>query len=454
MSKTLLKNKFPTAQILIVDDTAANIILLSEILNNEGYQISAARDGEKAIKIARYKVPDLILLDIMMPNMDGFETCQELKSHASTKDIPIIFISAKTEIDDLVTAFALGAVDFINKPFHEDEIHARVTNQLKIRDLNQKLAASEFKMRQLLGNYQFQSERLQQIVDHVVDAIFEINLSGKIQFSNPAVEKLFAYSSKELQGMCFCELLAEPFASLYREFFETSLLEGDQGYFSGEKIFELTAKRKDGSEFPIDFAFMKISVSKDAYLAVIHDITVHKDKQEKFRSLSNIDPLTSLANRRHFEEVFAKEWLQSRRNNTQIAFIMIDIDLFKQFNDSYGHQAGDDCLQQVALTLKNIIKRPSDLVARIGGEEFAVILPDTSQEGTIQIAEQLRADIQALKIEHKQSAHEVVTISLGIAISSINQQPGSSARLYQMADGALYAAKHSGRNRYTLASNS
>ncbi|MCU7968252.1 MAG: response regulator, partial [gamma proteobacterium symbiont of Bathyaustriella thionipta] len=296
-------NKLSPAKILIVDDTPANITLLSEILEKKGYQISAARDGEKAIKIADHTQPDLILLDIMMPIMDGFETCQQLKSQTNTKDIPIIFISAKTEMNDLVTAFSVGGVDYINKPFHEDEVNSRIINQLQIRNLHQQLTTSELNMRNLLTNYQFQSDRLQHIVDHVVDAIIEISISGSIQFANPAVEKLFGYPVEELMTVDFSQLLAEPFASLYDEFFETSLLEGEQGYFSGDKIFEITAKRKDGSEFPIDFSFMKISTGKEMYLAVIHDITVHKDKEEKFRSLSNIDPLTNLANRRHFEEV-------------------------------------------------------------------------------------------------------------------------------------------------------
>jgi diguanylate cyclase (GGDEF)-like protein/PAS domain S-box-containing protein len=446
-------NKSSPAKILIVDDTAANIALLTEMLENKGYQISAAGDGEKAIKIAKHITPDLILLDIMMPGMDGFETCRHLKKQETTKGIPVIFISAKTEVDDLVTGFSVGGVDYINKPFHEDEVNARITNQLQIQQLNQQLATSELHMRQLLINYQYQSERLQQIVDHVVDGIIEITTLGNIQFANPAVEKLFGYTTKELENINFSELLAEPFASLYGKFFETSLLEGEQGYFSGNKIFEITAKRKNGSEFPIDFSFMKISVGKEMYLAVIHDITTHKDKEEKFRSLSNIDPLTNLANRRYFEEVFAKEWLSSRRNNKPIAFIMIDIDCFKQFNDTYGHQAGDDCLTQVSAALKNNIKRPSDIVARIGGEEFAILLPDTSEEGVFKIAEQLRTDIQALQIPHSGSEHQVVTISLGIAITKVGEQYSSSDMLYQMADEALYEAKHSGRNCYTIAAD-
>ncbi len=444
-----------SAKILIVDDTPANIALLSEILENKGYQISAARDGQKALKIAQHILPDLILLDIMMPNMNGFETCEQLKNQESTRDIPVIFISAKTEVNDLVTAFSLGAVDYINKPFHEDEVNARISNQLKIGDLNQQLALSEQGMRKLLSNYQFQSERLQQIVDHVVDAIVEINMSGHVQFTNPAVERLFGYSAQELQAINFSLLLAEPYAGLYEQFFATSLLDEGEGYFSGDKVFEIVARRKDGTEFPIDFSFTRISVGQEMFLAVIHDITVHKDKEEKFRTLSNIDPLTNLTNRRGFNEFFYKEWLRERRNNKQFSFIMIDIDNFKSFNDTYGHQAGDHCLQAVAHALQINIRRPGDVVARIGGEEFAILLPNTSERGVQEIAEQLRDDIQALAIEHSQSEYGVITISQGLAIEkNADDYKQTSEKLYRMADEALYRAKASGKNCYVLAENS
>ncbi|MCU7966566.1 MAG: GGDEF domain-containing protein, partial [gamma proteobacterium symbiont of Bathyaustriella thionipta] len=125
-------------------------------------------------------------------------------------------------------------------------------------------------------------------------------------------------------------------------------------------------------------------------------------------------------------------------------------DYFKPFNDTYGHQVGDDCLKQVAASLSNNAKRPSDMIARIGGEEFAVLLPDTSQEGAVKIAEQLRTDIQALDIPHSGSNYKAVTISLGVAITDNSDQTHSSAKLYQMADEALYEAKNSGRNCYRI----
>ena len=449
-------NKITSGQILVVDDTQDNIALLTEILQNKGYQISAARDGERAIKIARHIIPDLILLDIMMPGIDGFETCKRLKSLDSTKAIPVIFISAKTDMSDLVTGFSVGGTDYITKPFHEEEIYARVENQLKIKNLNHQLATSEVNMRDLLVEYQQQSEQLQQIVTLVIDGLLKLNSSGEIQDANPAIEKLFGYSTQALQSINFTRLLAEPFASQYENLFEHNSLELEHNGlelehdFSKEKSVELIGKRQDGSEFPIEFSLLKMPASEKMYLAVIHDITVHKNKEEKLRDLSYLDPLTNLSNRRYFDENFARVWLQGQRTRSQIAFIMIDIDFFKQFNDSYGHQAGDVCLIKIAETLKDNIKRPGDIVARIGGEEFAVILPDTSKEGVIQVAEQLRHNVQALKIPHCDSIYNVITISLGIAITTPDNECHASSMLHKMADEALYQAKQSGRNQYTV----
>ncbi len=444
-------NNTPAGKILIVDDTAENIALLTEILQTQGYQISAARDGERAIKIACHTLPDLILLDIMMPGIDGFETCRQLKNQPLTQTIPVIFISAKTDMDDLVRGFAVGGMDYINKPFHKEEIYARVANQIKIQRLNQQLASSEANMRQLVEDHQQQSDKLQQIVTLVIDGILELNHLGEIQQANPAIDTLFGYNPQALQAISFTRLLAEPYAQQYDKLFagDQLALEHD---LSTLKRIEIDARRHDGSEFPIEFSLMKIPSSSEekTWLAVIHDITEHKNKEEKLRHLSYIDPLTSLANRRRFDEDYARLWLQGKRRKNQLAFIMIDIDFFKQFNDIYGHQAGDICLQQVAKSLKDNIKRPCDIVARIGGEEFAVILPDTSKEGVRVIAEQLRKNVQTLEIAHSGSTYDVVTISLGVAITLIGEQCQSASMLYQMADEALYQAKQAGRNKYTV----
>lgn len=437
-----------TAQILLVDDKPANISLLTSILQEQGHQILAANNGEQAIKIATHILPDLILLDIMMPGIDGFETCRRLKNQPRTQSIPIIFISAKNEVEDVLMGFSVGGVDYINKPFYAEEVCSRVKNHLKIQKLHKDLLTSEAKMSHLLANYQHQSERLQQIVDHVTNGIVEIDHSGQIIFSNPAVEKLFGYTEEELLNINFFEFLVEPFAQLYQKKIAVHIESRDEEGFLDETLVEIQARRKDGSLFPIDFSLVKIAMAKDVYMAVIHDVTAHKEREEKLRYLSNIDPLTKLVNRRYFDQQFKKEWQRNQRgksNENQMAFFMIDIDFFKPFNDTYGHQAGDVCLVDVANSIVSHTRRSSDFVARLGGEEFGVIITETSRQGVIQISEQIRSAVETLNILHSGSEQGIVTISLGGVI--INGECGSAEDLYKKADQLMYQAKESGRNK-------
>lgn len=172
---------------------------------------------------------------------------------------------------------------------------------------------------------------------------------------------------------------------------------------------------------------------------------------EKLRKLSLTDGLTGIANRRWFDEFFEREWKLAQRNKTQLGLIMIDIDYFKAYNDTYGHEAGDKCLKKVAEALASTVKRPGDFVSRFGGEEFAVVMPDTDNEGLAHVAELLRASVEAAQIEHCQSQiGNVVTISIGAAIAA-PQQELSTKDLIINADRALYEAKHHGRNRWIIA---
>ncbi len=171
------------------------------------------------------------------------------------------------------------------------------------------------------------------------------------------------------------------------------------------------------------------------------------EANKKLEHLANYDVLTEVANRRNFMDTFEKEWKRSRRNKLPLSLIMIDVDFFKAYNDNYGHQAGDECLKNIAPLLQEVLTRPGDMVARYGGEEFVVILPETNLEGTILIAEKLRSKVESAKIPHDLSTiSDYVTVSLGTAttIPNIRKKPDS---LIAAADKALYKAKRNGRNR-------
>ncbi len=169
---------------------------------------------------------------------------------------------------------------------------------------------------------------------------------------------------------------------------------------------------------------------------------------QQLEHLANHDKLTQLANRRYFDDYFHQEWLRSARDKVPLAAILCDIDYFKQYNDTYGHPAGDECLVQVAQAIRHVVKRPADLVARYGGEEFAIILPNTAYEGAIQVVQELCELLDRLQIPHSASpVKSQITLSYGIA-SSIPDVNASPQTLIDRADRALYCAKAEGRNCY------
>ena len=174
-----------------------------------------------------------------------------------------------------------------------------------------------------------------------------------------------------------------------------------------------------------------------------------KKANKKLEKMASMDGLTGLANRRLFDEILKKELLRAKRNNSTISLIMADIDNFKDYNDNYGHQAGDQCLKKIAKTIEETTNRPADLAARYGGEEFSIILPDTNKEGAIKIAEKIRENIISLEIEHaKSDVAEYVTLSLGVNSSKINSEIDDKRieEFIEKADKALYKAKENGRN--------
>ncbi|MFP4007201.1 MAG: diguanylate cyclase domain-containing protein [Spirulinaceae cyanobacterium] len=324
-----LKN---TSKILIIDDSSINIHVLTKILEKNNYRTEIAETGLLALKIVRQNRPDLILLDIMLPDMNGYAVCKMLKADPKIQDIPIIFMSALEEVPDKVKAFEVGAVDYMTKPFEPVEMIARIETHLRLRSLQVKL--------------QEQNQQLQQ----------------------------------EIHDRCIAE-------------------------------------------------------------------TALKQANLQLKRLAHLDGLTQVANRRLFDDTLTQEWRRLQRDRLPLALILIDVDYFKDYNDFYGHLAGDDCLRQIARALSQAVKRPADLIARYGGEEFAVILPNTKTEGAVNVAQRIQDYIHNLAIPHKRSqVRNIVTASLGASslVPSLDQSPED---LIASADRALYQAKQNGRDR-------
>jgi diguanylate cyclase (GGDEF)-like protein len=323
-------------RILIVDDSPDGQLLIKSILKAEGYtDLSTAESALDAFKLLGMDNPttvateiDLILMDIVMPEMDGIEACRLIKSFEYLRDIPIIIVTATGQAKELQMAFAAGAIDYIPKPLNKAELLARVRSALKLK--------------------------------HEMDC-------------RKAREKELLRVKKQLE-----------------------------------------------------------------------------QANQILQRLSSLDGLTGIANRRRFDEFLEQEWRRATRDATPLSLILIDIDFFKAYNDTYGHQIGDDCLKQVANMLSSKLNRSGDLVARYGGEEFVVLLPGTEVKGAAVIAKGLCAGVEALKIAHSNSQiSDRVTISLGVA-SAIPELNSSPADLISAADQALYQAKQEGRNRVKI----
>ncbi len=288
--------------ILVIDDSPELLLSIGATLEAT-YEVLLATSGEAGLKLAEEAHPSLILLDIMMPGLDGFETCQRLQKNESTRDIPVIFLTAMNKPEDEVRCFEMGGVDFITKPFSPVVLRARVGTHVRLKK---------------------QADTLN-------------------------------------------------------------------------------------------------------YLAIR-------------------DSLTGLFNRREFDDRFERECRACMRVGKALSVMLIDIDYFKQYNDTYGHQKGDECLQAVARSISSQLQRGRDLVARYGGEEFACLLPEIDGDSLKVVAERVRAAVEALAIPHGNSqASDYVTVSIGIA--STNDCEGHRQTLLEQADTCLYQAKDAGRNR-------
>ncbi len=485
------------SNILIVDDTPNNLELLFTYLKNADYKVLVAQDGNKALKIAKTANPDLILLDVMMSGINGFETCRQLKINPDTKDIPIIFMTALAETKSKVKGFELGAVDYIIKPIDREELLARIHTHLTVQHLHQRLA-KEVKNKQLLFEI---SDRIRQSLD--LDLIFQTATQEILKVlecnrvvlaclsnENISIEAQSIASSKvtklpkKIAVEYFC-----PNRQEYQNYRKGKILtvENIDNLDSDIQVLQAQASNCTRLIVPILLEENTVKANKfyplwgwlitdrscsrkwkpeeielcrniTAQLAIaIKQGLVYQQLQitnqqlqkshKRLQQLALLDPLTQVFNRRYFDQQLNLEWRRLKRNEpSPLSLIMCDVDCFKIYNDTYGHQQGDKCLQQIACAVINAIKRPADLLARYGGEEFVIVLPHTPQAGAIKVAESIRVAVKNLNIPHVNSTVDsVVTISLGIA-SAIPNAQNSPALLVEAADQALYLAKNRGRD--------
>ncbi len=419
--------------IMVVDDTPANLTLLRNILEPEGYKVLLATSGEKALELLNRITPDLILLDVMMPGLDGFATITRIKQLPSAKDVPVIFVTAKAEQADIVKGFECGAVDYITKPVQQLETLARVQAHLRIQHL--------------LQVERRQAEQIRAVINNITDCIVVIDKEGFIQSANPATEHLLGYCQQALCQKHIAEIFnfdGEPSA-----FLEILMHHQDNHPWWRYPC----GVRADDKKVPVDVNIREMFTKEPSYVVVIQDISLYRHEIDQLHQLSETDPLTNIHNRRYFEILLEQSWQHCKRNLQGISLLFVDVDYFKAYNDCYGHQEGDSCLKLVAKALNGALSRGVDSVSRYGGEEFVAILPDCHQSGAVKVAENMLNAVRQLNIEHRASEFQIVTVSIGVASCdhSLSQQPiGSTKALLAQADKALYHAKSGGRNRLEI----
>ncbi len=491
--------------ILVVDDTPSNLNVLFSYLRSSGFKVLVAQTGDNALKSAEYTKPDLILLDILMSGIDGFETCRLLKINPQTIDIPVIFMTALSDSINKVRGFELGAVDYVTKPIQKEELIARIQTHISLERLRHNLVQQNVNLHQKAEQEQLLSQLSERIRDSLdINLIIQAAATEILNFldcSRAIITRLedgYIYIEEQVVKSGILEISQDSAAHKY------FIQDGEEAkYLKGEIIEIDDISNSDlGSHFledlqnfqvkatlTIPILFKKTANHED--LSVNSNVlwgflTVHQCNQKRkwqieeikfikrlvnqlaigihqgriysrlstankeLKNLALRDPLTKVFNRRYFDEKLEKEWKRLQRIPSPLSVIMCDVDCFKSYNDTYGHQTGDECLRMVAESISNTLKRPADCVARYGGEEFIVILPYTPPQGAFKVAEAIRDRVKKLNIPHTASSvSSVVTISLGVA-GSIPSRDDNPLSLLEAADQALYLAKAQGRDRVQI----
>ena len=481
-------------RILLADDSPSLLNMVESLLTREGYEVITARNGIEALEKIYHKSPDLVILDVIMPKMTGYQVCRILKSDKETKNIPLILLTAQDQQKDKFWGLEAGADKYIAKTSELAYVLIPEVRHLleKFRDLlrpetlsHRDIDSSEIisLVNSLLDKQLFESTIINEVnnlavsiqdygelikeilllinklISYQIGLIFLIDenenqlwVRTNIQLDREIVEQFQEKITREIKDEVEGYILSPINTNVIfdkDEYYEPEICDslGEiQSYFSKVLylrnkcvgLFALADKRPQ--QFNAEVIYNCNLVLKQG-LIVIDNAKLYKKTQE----LAITDGLTQVYNHRYFHEQMSRETSRTTRYKHELSLIMIDIDHFKHFNDFYGHQAGDIVLKEIAHLLQTKL-RDVETVARYGGEEFVIILPETSNENAIQVAERLRKTVEEHEFSIKAKyPGEKITISLGVA--SFPDDAKEALELISKADGFLYLAKEKGRNR-------
>lgn len=424
-------------KLLLVDDKQENLFTLKRILASVGGELHTAMSGQEALGLMLEHNYALVLLDVQMPNMDGFETATLMREHVKTRDIPVIFVTAlSTDHRYIKAGYAAGAVDYLLKPIDSAILLGKVRVFLE-------LAHKRFSLESAMAQLQRVSRRHQVILNCANEGILGVDKTGHIMFSNPSAETLLHAQESNLSGFHLSKIFAD--SGEADDALENVLqLVATEGQHRSE---DARFSRLDGSCFPVDYSCAAIVDNEHEYagcVLVFNDITERKNVEQQLIRLARYDDLTGLANRTLFRDSLRKSMARAKRNGRLMGLLFFDLDRFKSVNDELGHSAGDELLREIARRLQQGV-RESDLVARLGGDEFAVVIDEIENAANAgQIAEKLLSELaRPMMIEGRR----VNTFtSIGIAIYEGDED--SPEAIIKKADTAMYEAKRRGRNGY------
>jgi len=435
-------------KVLAVDNDPIMLKFFSRILEKAGLQVVIAGDGVTAIYTLESYTPDLFLVDLVMPNIDGRALCRIIRSKKKFKTTPIVIISA-IAAEETINTVALGANLCIAKvAFAEMEVIINKfldTPQLLWDPTlgNRVLGVKDLSPRNITNELLTINSHFRIMLDSISNGILEIEQNKRIIYANPAALRFFSMPPEIMLGSYVSQIFQIDTDELFSPLINASASNTDP---TGRHIRISVRNRL------LDVSVVASNHNQDTQVIVMEDITEREKAQEdlleankRLEVLARIDGLTNVSNRRHFDELLHQEWGRLKRENGELALLLCDIDYFKDYNDTYGHLEGDQCLKDIAQTINSTLQRPSDMAARYGGDEFVIILPNTMLEGALHLAEDIRDNICRLHTRHKTPVADHVTVTIG-ASSGFPGDALPEDKFIWLADKALYEAKMKGRN--------
>ncbi len=454
-----------TARILVVDDIPANVKLLEARLMAEYFDVLTASNGRDALDICDRTQVDVILLDIMMPEMDGFEVCERLKSNPRTTHIPVVMVTALDQPSDRVRGLKAGADDFLTKPVNDLQLISRVKSLVRLKTLTDELRIRHDSTRQagLDDMLRLQDGRLEEQA-HVL----LVDSRGASQ------ERII----KALKPIAEVSAMSDPQAAVFEaaeNSFDLVIVNGNLEDYDPLRLCSQIRSLERTRFIPIlliteqgdeQMIIRALDLGVNDYIVrpldpnelIARSLTQVRRKRYNDRLRNSVrqtielavtDALTGLHNRRYLDTHLRTLFARAKVRGRPLTICITDIDRFKQVNDVYGHDAGDEVLKEFAGRIRSTV-RGADLACRFGGEEFVVVMPDTPAEAAAAVAERLRGMIEARPFQLRSGETPLMlTASMGIA----TLMPGidTPEQLLKQADRALYEAKNSGRNRVVAA---